>query len=37
MKRYTLDEAKDKLIGLKGTPEREEYEFELKFRDLSVT
>ena len=30
MKRYTLDEAKDKLIGLKGTPEREEYEFELK-------
>ena len=30
MKRYTLEEAEDKLIGLRGTLEREQYEFELK-------
>jgi DNA-binding Xre family transcriptional regulator len=30
MKRYKLSEAEDLLIGLKGTPERDEYEFELK-------
>ncbi|MGF1637497.1 MAG: helix-turn-helix domain-containing protein [Cyclobacteriaceae bacterium] len=30
MKTYTLDEAKDQLIGKIGTPEREQYEFELK-------
>lgn len=30
MKTYTLDEAKDELIGKTGTPEREQYEFELK-------
>ncbi len=30
MKTYTLDEAKDELIGKRGTPEREQYEFELK-------
>jgi DNA-binding XRE family transcriptional regulator len=30
MKSYKLDEAEDLLIGKKGTPEREEYEFELK-------
>ncbi len=30
MKRYTLAEAEDKLIGQKGTPVRDEYEFELK-------
>lgn len=30
MKRYSLAEAEDKLIGLKGTPERDQYEFELK-------
>lgn len=30
MKTYTLDEAKDELIGQRGTPEREQYEFELK-------
>jgi HTH-type transcriptional regulator/antitoxin HipB len=30
MKRYTLKEAEDKLIGKKGTPERDQYEFELK-------
>jgi HTH-type transcriptional regulator / antitoxin HipB len=30
MKQYTLSEAEDKLIGIKGSPEREQYEFELK-------
>ena len=30
MKRYPLEEAEDKLIGLRGTLEREQYEFELK-------
>ena len=30
MKRYSLGEAEDRLIGLKGTPERDNYEFELK-------
>ena len=30
MKHYTLSEAEDKLIGIKGSPEREQYEFELK-------
>jgi len=30
MKRYTLEQSKDQLIGRIGTPEREEYEFELK-------
>lgn len=30
MKRYSLNEAEDKLIGIKGTPERDKYEFELK-------
>lgn len=30
MKRYTLEEVKDTLIGKKGSPDREEYEFELK-------
>ncbi|WOK08113.1 helix-turn-helix transcriptional regulator [Imperialibacter roseus] len=30
MKTYTLGEAKDELIGKRGTPEREQYEFELK-------
>ncbi len=30
MKSYKLSEAEDLLIGIKGTPEREEYEFELK-------
>lgn len=30
MKQYTLEEVEDKLIGLKGTPERDQYEFELK-------
>ena len=30
MKSYKLSEAEDLLIGLKGTPERDEYDFELK-------
>lgn len=30
MKRYSLEEAEDLLIGTKGTSEREEYDFELK-------
>lgn len=30
MKRYTLNEAEDQLIGKKGTMERDQYEFELK-------
>ncbi len=30
MKRHTLDEIKDNLIGKIGTPERDQYEFELK-------
>ncbi len=30
MKQYTLSEAEDELIGLKGTPERNQYEFEMK-------
>ena len=30
MKRYTLERTKDELIGIIGTPERDEYEFELK-------
>ncbi|MEJ8801931.1 helix-turn-helix domain-containing protein [Pontibacter sp. H249] len=30
MKKYSLSEAEDKLIGIKGTPERDNYEFELK-------
>ncbi|RLD21548.1 MAG: transcriptional regulator [Bacteroidetes bacterium] len=30
MTQYTLKEAEDNLIGLKGTLERDQYEFELK-------
>jgi HTH-type transcriptional regulator / antitoxin HipB len=30
MKIYTHEQAKDLVIGLKGTPERDAYEFELK-------
>lgn len=30
MKRYSLSEAEDKLIGVKGTSKRDKYEFELK-------
>ncbi|MDN5212239.1 helix-turn-helix transcriptional regulator [Fulvivirgaceae bacterium BMA12] len=37
MKRYTLSEAEDKLIGLKGSPERDQYEFELKLELIGDT
>lgn len=30
MKTYTLDEVQDKLIGKKGTPERDLFEYELQ-------
>ena len=30
MKKYTLEELTDNYIGKKGTPEREQFEFELK-------
>lgn len=30
MKKYTLEEVKDKFIGKPGTPERDQYELELK-------
>lgn len=30
MKTYTLDEAKDKYLGKRGTREREKYEYELR-------
>jgi HTH-type transcriptional regulator/antitoxin HipB len=30
MKRYTLEQTKENLIGKIGTPERDQYEFELK-------
>ena len=30
MKKYSISEAEDKLIGAKGTPQREQYEYELK-------
>ena len=34
MKQYSLDEAEDFLIGKKGTPAREEYEFELQLESI---
>ncbi len=34
MKQYTLAEMEDKHIGLKGTKERNEYEYELKMELL---
>jgi len=30
MKTYTLDEVQDKLIGKKGTPDRDKFEYELQ-------
>jgi HTH-type transcriptional regulator/antitoxin HipB len=35
MKRYKRSEAEDLLIGKKGTPQRDEYEFELKTQLIS--
>lgn len=37
MEKYTLDELKDELIGKTGTPERDQYEFELKLELLGET
>ena len=34
MKKYTLSEMEDKYIGIKSTPERAEYEYELKMELL---
>ena len=34
MKQYSLDEVEDVLIGKKGTPAREEYEFELQLESI---
>ena len=34
MKRYTLSEMEDKYIGEKGSPARDEYEYELKMELL---
>lgn len=31
MKTYTFDEVKDQIIGVIGTPRRDEFELELKF------
>ncbi len=30
MKKYTLEQVKDRFIGERGTPEREQYETKLK-------
>lgn len=37
LKRYTLDEVKDKLIGKRGTARREEYELGLQRQILADT
>ena len=29
MKKYTMDEMEDKYFGSKGTPKRDQYEYEL--------
>lgn len=34
MKKYTLSEMEDRYIGKKGTPERDEYEYELRMELL---
>lgn len=34
IKKYTLSEMEDKYIGKKGTPERDEYEYELRMELL---
>jgi plasmid maintenance system antidote protein VapI len=35
MKQYTLSELEDRYIGKKGTPERDEYEYELRMELLA--
>ncbi|MEM6699614.1 MAG: hypothetical protein AAF599_14520 [Bacteroidota bacterium] len=37
MKKYTLDQVKDRFIGEKVSPEREEYELELRLELASDT
>lgn len=37
LKSYSLDEIEDKYIGVKGTPERDIYEFELQLDLLGET
>jgi HTH-type transcriptional regulator / antitoxin HipB len=34
MKTYTFDEVKDQIMGVIGTPRRDEFELELKFGSL---
>ena len=34
MKKYSLDQIKDELIGNKGTPDRDQYEYDLKMEIL---
>ncbi len=34
MKKYTMDEMEDKYFGSKGTPKRDQYEYELKMELL---
>ena len=34
MKTYTLDEVQDKLIGEKGTPDRDRFEYELQMESI---
>jgi HTH-type transcriptional regulator/antitoxin HipB len=34
MKKYTLDQIKDEFIGKKGTPDRDQYEYDLKMEIL---
>ena len=34
MKKYSLDQVKDELIGKKGTPKRDQYEYDLQIEIL---
>ena len=34
MKKYSLDQVKDELIGIKGTPKRDQYEYDLQMEIL---
>lgn len=34
MKKYSLDQVKDELIGKKGTPKRDQYEYDLQMEIL---
>ena len=36
IKKYTLSQVKDELIGKTGTPSRDKYEFELKLELLGL-